>query len=80
MKRTFDEQWSDFSGRYGTKPCPLCKYQSLNFSEPKFVTVGGIDVVAVVCTECGHIEFLDVAEVCRIAEEIDKEYQERKWR
>ena len=80
MDRTFDEKWSDFSGRYGTSYCPFCKHQCLNFSEPKFVAIDGFDVAAVSCTECGHIEFFDIAEVCRIADKIDNEYREKGWR
>lgn len=80
MDRTFHERWTDFSGRYGTQHCPFCKHQCLNFSEPKFVSVNGIDVAAVTCTECGRIEIFDIAEVCRIADEIDKEYKEKGWR
>ena len=80
MDRTFDEQWSDFSGRYGAAYCQFCKHQSLNFSEPKLITIDGFDVVAVSCTECGRVELFDTAEVSRIADEIDKEYREKHWR
>lgn len=80
MDRTFNERWSDFSGRYGTYYCPFCKHQSLNFSDPKFVSVSGIDVAIITCTECGRIEFFDISEVSRIADKIDKEYREKGWR
>lgn len=61
MSRTFDDKWRDFSGRYGTRSCPFCKEQKLDFSEPRRATIGESDVVAVACLECGHIEFFDVA-------------------
>lgn len=80
MKRAFEKRWSDFSGRYGARPCPFCKEQSLNFDGYKCDTIAGIDVIAVTCMKCGHIELFDVAEISRIADEIDKEYREKGWR
>lgn len=80
MKRTFEEQWSDFSGRYGTQSCPFCKRQTLDFGNAKQGSIAGIDVVAVSCSNCGHIELFDVAEVSRIADEIDEDYRKKGWR
>ena len=80
MNRTFEERWSDFSGRYGTHYCPFCKHQSLNFSEPKSDTIAGINVVAVTCQNCGHVELFDIAVVSKIADEIDKDYRNKGWR
>ena len=80
MKRTFDEQWSDFSGFYGNFHCPFCKQQSLNFSEPQYDTIAGIDIVAVSCCNCGHVELFNVAEVKREGDRLDKEYREKGWR
>lgn len=80
MKELSEKQWTDYKGRYGTSYCSFCKHQSLNFSDPKFVSVSGIDVAIITCTECGHIEFFDIAEVSRIADKIDKEYREKDWR
>lgn len=80
MSRSFKDRWSDFSGRYGTTSCPFCKHQSLNFSEPKHGSLAGTDVVAVACSECGHIELFDVATVESVADEIDKDYHAKNWR
>ena len=80
MSRTFDDKWRDFSGRYGTRTCPFCKGQKLDFSEPRRATIGESDVVAVACLECGHIEFFDVATVEMAADEVDKDYREKGWR
>lgn len=80
MERSFEKRWSDFLGRYGTKSCPLCKDQKLDFSQPKRDIVAGADVIAVTCSKCGHIELFDVVTVERIADEIDKDYREKKWR
>lgn len=80
MDRDFNKRWSDFSGRYGTRPCHICNKQSLNFDEYKRDNIAGTDVVAVTCPNCGHIELFDVAEVCRIADEIDKDYHDKGWR
>lgn len=75
MERTFDEQWSDFLGRYGTRHCSFCKKQALDFDNPKFDTIAGIDVIAVSCYTCGHIELFGVTEVIREADRIKKERQ-----
>lgn len=80
MSRTFEERWSDFSGRYGSQYCSFCKHQSLNFSDPKSDSIAGTDIVAVSCQNCGHIELFDVAEVSKIADEIDKDYHDKGWR
>lgn len=74
MERAFDEQWSDFSGFYGNFHCPFCKHQSLNFSEPKYDTIAGIEVVAVSCYNCGHIELFNVAEVKREGDRLNEKY------
>lgn len=80
MNRTFEKRWSDFTGRYGTRPCPLCKDQTLDFSSPKFGNVAGIDIIAVSCGKCGHIELFDAAVVSKAADEIDKDFREKGWR
>ena len=80
MDRDFNKRWSDFSGRYGSQYCSFCKRQMLDFEKPKHGSVVGIDVVAVTCSNCGHIELFDVAEVYRIADEIDKDYHDKGWR
>lgn len=80
MDREFEKQWDDFSGRYGNNYCIFCKHQSLDFSEPKRDKIAGRDVIAVTCRNCGHIEFFDVAEVGRIADEIDEDYRKKGWR
>lgn len=80
MNRTFEERWSDFSGRYDTRPCLICNKHSLNFDEYKRDNIAGTDVVAVTCMNCGHIELFDVAVVSKIADEIDEEYHRKGWR
>lgn len=80
MDRTFNERWSDFLNRYGTFPCPFCKDQKLNFSNPNSGNVAGIDVVVVTCSKCGHIELFDIEEVNRIAKEVDQDFREKGWR
>lgn len=80
MESPFEKQWVDFKGRYGSTSCPFCKNQSLNFDEPKFGTVVGIEVVAVSCRECGHIELFDVPTVKSVADEIDRDFHVRGWR
>lgn len=80
MDRTFNERWSDFLNRYGTFYCPFCKDQKLNFSNPKPGNVAGIDVVAVSCLKCGHIELFDIEEVERIAKEVDQDFRDKGWR
>lgn len=80
MERTFNEQWADFTGRYGTQSCPFCKHQSLDFTEYKFDRVAGVDVVAVTCSNCGHVELFNVVKVSKIADEIDEDYHKKGWR
>lgn len=80
MGRTFDEQWSDFKCLYGTRHCPFCKDHTLDFSSPKFGNVAGIDIVAVSCCNCGHVELFNVAEVKREGDRLDKENREKGWR
>lgn len=80
MERAFEKRWSDFSGRYDTRPCHICNKQSLNFGEYKRDNIAGTDVVAVTCMNCGHIELFDVAIVSKVADEIDEEYHRNGWR
>ena len=80
MSRSFKERWTDFSGRYGTTSCCFCKHQSLNFSEPKRDNIAGADVVAITCSECGHIELFDMTTVESVADEIDQDYRDKGWR
>lgn len=80
MKRTFDEQWPDFLGRHGTRHCSFCKNQALDFDNPKFDTIAGIDIVAVYCYNCGHVELFNITEVKREGDRLDKEYREKGWR
>ncbi len=80
MERPFEKIWSDFSGRYGTSYCPFCKNRSLDFTGYKLDKIAGVDVVAVTCKMCGHIELFDVDMVSEIADGIDEEYHKIGWR
>lgn len=80
MKKLDDSQWNDFKGRFQNNHCPLCKKQTLVFSEPHFGKVAGLDVVAVTCSTCAHIELLNVVEISNIAKKIDEEYRKNNWR
>lgn len=80
MDESFKKRWSDFLGRYGTHYCTFCKGSALDFSNPKLGNFAGVDVIAISCRNCGHIELFDIAEVFRIADDIDREYREKKWR
>lgn len=80
MKELSERQWTDFKSRYGYMSCPFCKEQRLNFDAPKFDVVAGIEVAAVTCCECGHVELFDIAVVCDVADKQDKEYRDKGWR
>lgn len=80
MKELEPQQWGDFKGRFQNYYCPLCNRQSLMFSEPKYGSIGDMDVIAVTCANCAHVVLFDIAEVSNIAKEIDKEYRDNKWR
>lgn len=80
MNRDFKDRWTDFTIRYGNHPCPFCKHQELGFSEPKRVALAGIEAATVTCHKCGRIEFFNIEDVCRIADDVDKDYREKGWR
>ena len=50
------------------------------FSDAHFGEVAGIEVVAVTCSCCGHVELFNVREVSRIGKNIDKGYRAKGWR
>lgn len=80
MKELSKKQWDDFSGHNCGRICPFCKHQGLDFSEPNYGNVAGIDVLAVTCMNCGHIELFNVSVAARIADDKNKDYCEKKWR
>lgn len=80
MKELSKRQWEDFSGLNYGRQCPFCKQQGLDFSEPNYGNIAGMDVLAVPCLNCGHIELFNVAEAARIADAIDEKYHKRhQW-
>lgn len=80
MERSFKDQWSDFLYRHGTHNCSFCGEQKLNFSDPVQDSFAGIEVAAVVCSKCGHIEMFDIKEVKNVAKDVDKEFRDNGWR
>lgn len=82
MKELSEKQWEDFSGHNYGCLCSFCKQQRLDFSEPNYDNVAGIDVIviAVTCLNCGHIELFNVAEAARIADDIDEKFRGRHLR
>lgn len=80
MKKLKDSQWNDFKGRFQNYHCSFCNHQKLDFYEPKFLNVAGVDVVSVSCSHCGHVEFFDIEQVQRIADMIDEQYRHDKLR
>ena len=73
-------EWNDFLGRFQNYYCPLCKNQTLMFSDAHFGEVAGMEVAAVTCSNCAHVELFNVAEIRKIAKEIDEEYRRNGWR
>lgn len=80
MERSFEERWSDFRGHYCNFRCPFCNQPRLDFDNPKFDSIAGIDVVAVSCYNCGHVELFNVAEVKREGDRLDKEHRDKGLR
>lgn len=70
MDELTQRQWNDVAPRIITRPCPFCHEQYLS-SEPRYGVVGGVDVLSVVCDECGHTIFFDVDVLHRMAKRID---------
>lgn len=75
MDDSLNQSWAVFSSFYKNFHCPFCKHQSLDFSNSKQDKIAGIDVIAVSCYTCGHIELFGVTEVIREADRIKKERQ-----
>lgn len=80
MKELSKKQWDDFSGHNCGRLCPFCQQQGLDFSEPNYGNVAGIEVLAVTCLNCGHIELFNVLEAARIADDINDKFRERHLR
>lgn len=70
MDDSLKQSWADFSSHYRNFFCPFCKDQNLSFNEPKQDKFAGMDVIAVTCRKCGHIELFDVNQVIRRANKI----------
>lgn len=79
MDELTQRQWNDVAPRITNRPCPFCHKQYLS-SEPRYGVVGGVDVLSVVCDECGHTIFFDVDVLRLVAEKADKDFHDKGWR
>lgn len=78
MKKLTDDQWRDVRPRIVNRSCPVCGHSV--YTEPNYGEIGSVSVLTVSCCKCGHVEIYDVAELARIADDIDKEYRDAGWR
>lgn len=74
MKSVSNRQWEDFRSRYQNCHCSFCNSKSLDFLNPNEGNVADIEIVAVSCYKCGHVELFNADYVRSIADEIDAEY------
>lgn len=68
MKELSQAQWADFKIRYYRRPCNFCKENGYDLTELKVVSVAGIDVVPVICTNCGHVDFFAVDKIFPVSD------------
>lgn len=80
MDDSLKDKWTIWKSHYQGFFCPLCKHQSLDYSNPKQDKIAGKDVIAVTCGECGHIELFDIEGIKRAADRIYKDrHKDTLW-
>ena len=79
-KITLDRIWSDFSSCMRARKCTFCGEQALDFDHPVQGEVAGVDIIAVSCAECGHMEIFRADTVQSVAKAFDAELRKKGWR
>ena len=72
MKELSERQWSDVAPRLTNRACTVCGKHYIS-REPRYATIGGIDMLITTCSNCGHVDMYDVTELANLAKSIDRE-------
>lgn len=72
MNKLSERQWSDAAPRLTNRACAVCGEHCISH-EPRYVEIGGVDMLITTCAYCGHIEMYDVSELAGYADRIHED-------